>query len=137
MKKIVFIMAICCLCGCSSSETKEGTGTYTNTKQETASARVKMKDETIVEVELDETTNGTTKKTLGADYHMKQASAIGKEWNEQVMFLETYIEQNGIDNIQVNDEGKAENEDIKTGCTIVIDGFLKAIEDAKANIAKS
>lgn len=136
MKKITIIIAAFCLWGCSSKELKEGSGTHTNTKGEVATALVKMDGDTIKEVEIDETTKDTTKKKLGADYHMKQASVIGKEWNEQVDFLEKYIEKNGVENIQINDEGKAENEDIQTGCTIAIDGFLKAIAEAKTDAAK-
>ena len=83
-------------------------------------------------VELDETTEDTTKKTLGDAYDMKPASAIGKNWNEQIAFLETYIVTNGIDQIRLNEEGKAENEDILTGCTISIDSYLKAVQDAQA-----
>ena len=65
---------------------------------------------------------------------MKDASAIGKEWDEQVRFLEKYIEKNGMQNIQMDEEGKAVNEDIRSGCTISIDKFIKAIEDAQKNM---
>lgn len=133
MKRIMFAALLVCLCACSSS-VKEGTGTHTNAKGEITTVKLKLDGDTIKEVEIDETTGDTTKKKLGADYHMKQASTIGKEWNEQVQYLEQYIQKNGIDKIQLNEEGKATNEDVLTGCTIAIDGFLDAIQDAKDNM---
>lgn len=131
MKKVLIATLLFLLCGCSTSNVVEKEGTNTSSKGETTTAKVKFDHDIIKEVELDETTGDTTKKTLGADYHMKDASPIQKEWYEQVKFLEAYIEKNGVDKIELNDEGKAINEDIKTGCTISIDGFLKAIENAK------
>lgn len=132
MKNIMFAALLVCLCACSSS-VKEGTGTHTNTKGEVTTVNLKMDGDNIKEVEIDETTGDTTKKKLGPEYHMKQASTIGKEWNEQVQYLEQYIQKNGIDKIQLNDEGKATNEDVLTGCTIAIDGFLDAIQGAMDN----
>lgn len=64
---------------------------------------------------------------------MKQASKIGKEWYEQIDFLEKYIEKKGVDSIKLNKEGKAENNDVTSGCTIRIDGFLKAVKEAEKN----
>lgn len=130
MKRMLIVTMLLMLSACTS-KTVDKQGSYTSSKGETTTANVSYDGDTIKEVELDETTGETTKKTLGADYHMKDASAIGKEWNEQVNYLETYIEKNGVEKIELNDEGKAVNEDIRTGCTISIDGFLKAIEDAK------
>lgn len=132
MKKIGLFALLLCLCGCGSSQKKEAEGTYTNTKGETTTALVKWDGDKIKEVEIDETTGDTTKKKEGENYNMIVASSIGKEWNEQVAFLENYIKSNGTEKIELNDEGKATNEDIMTGCTISIDGFLKAIDDAKA-----
>lgn len=134
MKKIGIALCTVLLIGCSSSVVKEGQGTYENNKGEVASAKIKMKDDKIEEVELDESTKDTTKKTLKEDYGMKLASSIGKEWYEQVRFLEDYIQKNGIENIVLNDEGKADNTDVLTGCTIRIDGFIKAIDEATLEI---
>ncbi len=133
MKKIFGMILLCLLSACSSP-LKEGKGTFTSAKGEQTNANIKMQNETIKEVELDETYQDTTKKTLGNDYHMKDASAIRKEWDEQVRFLEKYIEKNGMQNIQMDEEGKAVNEDIRSGCTISIDKFIKAIEDAQKNM---
>lgn len=134
MKKMIWIVLCCTLCACTSSQVKEAQGTSENDKGEVTTATVKLDGDKIKEVEIDETTGDTTKKTLGAQYNMKQASVIGKEWYEQVAFLESYIEKNGIEKIRFNEEGKAENEDILTGCTIRIDGFLNAINQAKETV---
>lgn len=138
MRKDAYIIALCALIlvGCGNKvEIKEGSATYTNDKGEVTSANVKLKDGKLSEVEIDETANGKekTKKELGNAYEMKQASKIGKEWYQQIDFLENYIVKNGVDTIKLNKEGKAENSDVTTGCTIRIDGFLKAVRDAEKN----
>lgn len=140
MRKDVYIIALCALMlgGCGKkAEIKEGSATYTNDKGEVTYAKVKLKDGRLSEVEIDETANGKdkTKKELGNAYEMKQASKIGKEWYQQIDFLENYIVKNGVDTIKLNKEGKAENSDVTTGCTIRIDGFLKAVRDAEKNAA--
>lgn len=95
-------------------------------------ATVTTKDGKITKVVLDEITeDGDSKKDLGADYNMKAASSIGKEWNEQVEFLENYIAENGVDGIELDEAGKATNEDVLSGCTISIKGMIDAIDDAQ------
>lgn len=138
MKKEAYIvcLSVLLLGGCASKvEIKEGKATYTNDKGEVTTAKVKLKDGKLNEVEIDETANGKdkTKKELGNAYEMKQASRIGREWYEQIDFLENYIVKNGVEDIKLNSEGKAENQDVTTGCTIRIDGFLKAVKEAEKN----
>lgn len=137
MKKItVLLLGVCMLLsGCAKSEQKEGTGTYTNANGETTTAKVTLKDGKISKVSIDETAKDKdkTKKELGADYHMKIASGIGKEWNEQVKFFENYVAKHGIEKLELKDNGKAANADVISGCTISVEGFVKAIADAKAN----
>lgn len=130
-KLIMFMISALLLFGCSgNSVEKEGTGSYTNENDEVATAKVKLKNDNLVEVSIDETAKGKdkTKKELGEDYGMKQASAIHKEWSEQIAYLEKYIAKNGIDAIKVGSDGKAENADVRTGCTIRVDNYIKAIE---------
>ena len=129
MKKItVLLLGVCMLLsGCAKSEQKEGTGTYTNANGETTTAKVTLKDGKISK------DKDKTKKELGADYHMKTASGIGKEWNEQVKFFENYVAKHGIEKLELKDNGKAANADVISGCTISVEGFVKAIADAKAN----
>ena len=125
-------MTLLCLCACSTTTKTTSEGSYTNAKGAVATAKLEWENDQMVAVELDETTENTTKKALGEAYDMKQASAINKNWNEQIAFLENYIVANGIDQIQLNEEGKAVNEDILSGCTISIDSYLKAVQDAQA-----
>jgi len=131
MKKVLILGLGMLLCACSASQTLESEGTYTSSKGEITTAKVTFEGDKIKKIELDETTGGTSKKSLGDSYDMTQASGIGKNWKDQVAYLEDYIEKNGMDAITVNEEGKAENEDLKSGCTISIDAYLKAIQNAK------
>lgn len=137
MKKLWLCLGMSILlCGCGGKAViKEGTGTYTNDNGEKTTAKVKFKDDKISEVDIDETAKGKdkTKKQLGAEYNMKQASPIKKEWNEQIAYFEKYVEKHGIDKIKLKKDGKAENNDVRSGCTISVDGFIKAIKDAKKN----
>ncbi len=131
MKKLMLMCLLTVLCGCGKADKTESEGTYKNAKGETSMAKVTFSDNKITKVELDETTGDTTKKKLGDQYDMRDASPIGKNWDEQIAYLESYIKRNGIENIKLDASGKAINEDILSGCTIAIDGYIKAIEDAK------
>lgn len=134
MKMLLMFALLVALCGCGKENKIESEGAYKNSNGETATAKVTFVDEKIKDVYLDETTKNTTKKALKDAYNMREASSIGKNWDEQIAFLENYIKRNGIENIQLDASGKATNEDILTGCTISIDGFIKAIEDAKSKM---
>lgn len=72
------------------------------------------------------------KKEKGADYGMKSASGIGKEWNEQIEYLEQYMVDNGIDSVKLNSDGYAENEDVKSGCTINLSQIMEAVNEANS-----
>lgn len=136
MKKLMLMCLLIALCGCGKAEEMESEGTYKNAKGETSSAKVTFTDDKITKVVLDETTGDTTKKALKDHYDMREASAIGKNWDEQIAYLESYIKRNGIEDIKLDASGKAINEDILAGCTISIDGYIKAIEDAKNKLKK-
>lgn len=152
MKKLACLFAVAALlagCGSSGDDNKDNTSTSTVTGEGTATnesngetltttAKVTMDGDKITSVEFDETYkdsegNDTTKKTLKDDYNMKPASAIGKEWWEQAEFLEDYVEQNGVDGIELAEDGKATNEDVLTGCTMNIKPYVEAIKAAKDN----
>lgn len=68
-----------------------------------------------------------SKRELGDDYGMRQASGIGKEWYEQVDALETWMEGKTIEEIQQIDENETE---IRSSCTISTDGFIEAVKKA-------
>jgi len=142
MKKILFIMliSILFLSGCSKGY-KEGvyTGSVIDSyggQDNTATATVTIdKNGKITDVNLDTTyttSDGvkTTKKTLGTEYGMYNhpyGSKIG-EWYQQAEALENYIVENqGIDKIVLNEDGKT---DAVSGCTIKIDALYEAVDNA-------
>ena len=88
----------------------------------------------------DATAATPTKKEKGADYGMAAASSIGKEWFEQAEALEawavgkTVAEFEGMATV-TNDSGHvvSDDADLKTGCTMGVDGFIAAFTAAVAN----
>ena len=130
--KLWIICIFIILSGCSKHVEKIGNGVFQNENGEKITAKIQVVDDQLTKVYLDETIKDKkeTKKDLGDAYHMKIASRIGKEWDEQIRFLENYIVEHGIDSIQLNEEGKPKNTDVLTGCTIRIDGFIEAVKDA-------
>lgn len=91
-----------------------------------------------VEGELDgEYAEGTTKKTLGEEYGMKPASAIGKEWDEQAAAYDEYLVGKAVDEvsaIELDEEGKAVDTALVSGASIIIDDFIAATEEALTNV---
>ena len=77
-----------------------------------------------------------TKQEKGADYGMKGASAIGKEWNEQANALTAYFVGKTADEvaaIAVDAEGVTTVEDLKTSVSVGIDEYLASFAKAVAN----
>jgi len=77
-----------------------------------------------------------TKKEKGADYGMKGASAIGKEWFEQAAGLEAYLVGKTaaeVEAIEIDGEGVPVAEDLKTSISVGIDEYLAAFAKAVAN----
>ena len=78
-----------------------------------------------------------TKKEKGADYGMVKASAIGKEWFEQAAALEAYFVGKTAADIEATEmdaEGVAVAEDLKTSISVGIDEYLAAYAKAFANL---
>lgn len=145
MKKVLSLtlalVVLFCVTGCEKvGSYKEGTyegsvvDSYNN-EGNIATAKVVVNSEGKIEsVYLDTTyttSDGveTTKKTLGNDYNMKTyyPEAAG-EWFEQVEKLEAAIvENNGVDFLQLDDKGYT---DAVSGCTIIVDALVAAVEDA-------
>lgn len=143
MKKalIAFGAAALLLAGCSNgtsgSDENNAAGTTNSATVETdgseTTATITKEDGKITGVDIDVVdAEGNSKKDLGDDYNMKEASPIGKEWYEQVQFLEKYIMENGVDAVKLDDKGYAENEDVKSGCTINLTDIMKAVDEANA-----
>ena len=130
--------------GCSSNEdtTKESASAGDKTETayvttddggEVSASVTKDAEGKVTGVAIDQTQeDGSSKKELKEEYGMKDASPIKKEWYEQIEFLENYIIENGVDSVKLNDEGYAENEDVKSGCTIYLGDIMKAVDEANA-----
>ena len=78
-----------------------------------------------------------TKKEKGDAYGMKGASAIGKEWFEQIAALEEYLNGKTLDEVTGMElvEAKSTDEDLLTGCTIKLTDYVAAAAKAAANNA--
>jgi len=77
-----------------------------------------------------------TKQEKGADYGMKGASAIGKEWFEQAAALEAFFVGKTLEEIKatpVNETFNPTGDDLKASVSIKIDPYLAAVEKAIAN----
>ena len=135
MKKLAALVLLCgvVLAGCSSA--KEGSASVTGSKGDVTTATVKVDGDKITSVSIDtkQKDSDKTKKELKEQYNMKKTSPIKKEWYEQVLTLENYIKENGVDAIKLNNEGKATNEDLVTGCTISISDMVDAVKEAQKN----
>lgn len=136
MKKLLVLFAsVLMLAGCGNSEpTKTGTAkTAADDKGDYATAEITLKGDKVESITLDQTKEGKSKKELGADYGMKGTSPIGKEWDEQVKFLEEYIVKNGLDKVELDEKGYPKNDDVLAGCTINISTLMEAANSAKEN----
>ena len=139
MKKLtVLLAALFMLTACGSSEeAKTGFAeTAKDAKGDYASAKITVKGDAVESITLDETKDGKSKKELGANYNMKPHSKIKKEWNKQVEFLEKYIVKNGIDKVELTDQGYPKNDDVLAGCTINITNLMQAAKDSEAAAKK-
>lgn len=137
MKKLSVLMVALLLAACSSNggstgtAVKEGSASRGEEASKTT-ATVKLEGDKIVELSIDQYQDGKSKKELKEEYNMKGASPIGKEWYEQIEFLEDYIKENGTD-IAIDEEGKPTDAEVLTGCTVGIENILAAVDEAIAN----
>ena len=100
-------------------------------------ANLTVEDGKVTGVSIDAVdAEGNSKKEQGANYGMAKASGIQKEWFEQIGDLEGFIIANGVDAVKMDAEGYAENEDLKTGCTINIKPIMEAVDQAYAESQK-
>lgn len=82
-----------------------------------------------------------TKTEKAGDYGMKGASAIGKEWFEQMAALEQYFVGKTLEDIKAievyekdaSHKAVPAGEDLKTSVSISIEGYVAAVEKAIAN----
>lgn len=76
-----------------------------------------------------------SKKELGDDYKMRDASPIGKEWDEQAEALEKYVIGKTIEEVKgiAVDNGYCVDEDLTSSVTMNIATIITAIEKAVNN----
>lgn len=76
-----------------------------------------------------------TKNELGDEYGMKQASSIGKEWNEQAKALGDWMVGKTVDEIKgmKNEEGVPSEADLTSSVTIKVQGYMSGIDEAFNN----
>lgn len=150
-KLILGALSLFLLAGCASNDTKkeETTDESVNTTTDEAGgaqfsaevtdadgnvtkADIEKENGKITSITIDQIKDGSSKKELGDDYKMKEASSIGKEWYEQVKYLEQFIIDNGVDAVKLDKDGYAEDEDLKSGCTINLTDIMEAVKEADA-----
>lgn len=137
MKKLSVLLMVLALAGCSNtpaSTTKTGSAEVGADDSKTT-VTVTLEGDKLTAVEIDQVNGDSTKKQLGNDYNMKQASGIEKEWFEQAEFLENYMVENNTTEIELDETGKAVSEDVLSGCTIgikdIVDAASQAVKAAK------
>ena len=123
MKKMAILMAAALLCACSASVKKEN-------GDEEIKVEVEMNGEDVVSVSIDETEGGVSKKEQKEEYGLKRASSIGKEWHEQIAFLEGYLAEHGAQDLLYDEQGRALNADVLSGCTISIQKYVETYQQA-------
>ncbi len=112
-------------------------------------------DGTIADVKLDivqpytffdaegkivETKSFMTKRELGYEYGMLQASAIEKEWFEQASAFEAFVRGKSLEDVlamELDDEHRPADEDLKASVTVHVDAYLAALEKAVNNAVAS
>ena len=93
----------------------------------------KVEFDTTGAVTTDLTGSVSSKNTLGADYGMGKASAIGKEWNEQAAAFAAYTvgkTADAVTGIAVSETGGAADADLAASCSISIGGFQSVVAKA-------
>ena len=150
MRKLVILLVVFMLSGCSFFQKqnevieeqmeKKGVSESVRNGDMYIKVEVTVKNDKITDVDIDEfgakSFDGTmsgSKKELGDSYNMKSYSEIGKEWYEQIEALEEYIEDNGIDKIELDENGRVINTDLKMMCSIKVDEYLTLTKQAKEN----
>ena len=77
-----------------------------------------------------------SKQELGTEYGMKNASKIGKEWNEQADAFAAYVigkTTDEVSGIAVSEEGVAADADLAASVSIHIGDFVAGVAKAVAN----
>ena len=139
-RKIIFAMTTALLLAsgiltAQSSGKKQGshtvkTGTYEDAQFGLVVANVVLKGDKIEKVLIDVVRDGESSKEKFDNYGVKRVSSLGKEWWEQVAFVEKWIEKNGVDSAVFDKSGHITNVDAVSGATITVKPFVEAVKDA-------
>lgn len=137
MRKVICLAtALLLMAGCAGNGKTKSAEATKKTDSGEIKAVVEMKDNKVTSVSIDETADGASKKEKKDDYGMKGNSSIQKEWYQQIAYLENYLVKNGSDDLKYDDQGRAVNADVLSGCTISIEKYVDVYEDAKAKAEK-
>ena len=137
MRKVICLAtALLLMAGCAGNEETKRAEATKKTDSGEIKAVVEMNDNKVTSVSIDETADGASKKEKKDDYGMKGNSSIQKEWYQQIAYLENYLVKNGSDDLKYDDQGRAVNADVLSGCTISIEKYVDVYEDAKAKAEK-
>ena len=137
MRKVICLAtALLLMAGCAGNGETKSEKKKKKTDSGEIKAVVEMKDNKVTSVSIDETADGASKKEKKDDYGMKGNSSIQKEWYQQIAYLENYLVKNGSDDLKYDDQGRAVNADVLSGCTISIEKYVDVYEDAKAKAEK-
>lgn len=114
--------------------TKDSKGKVTSCLIDASQANVNFDATGVITTDL--TVAPATKQELGADYGMKKASAIGKEWNEQADAFAAYVvgkTADEVSGIALDGEGLAADADLISSVTVHIGPFIQVVGKALAN----
>ena len=101
---------------------------------DTIQSKIKFSPEGTLVTEKE--TTFASKMTLGDDYGMRKASAIGKEWNEQAQAFADYAVGKTVADLKaiaVDEKGVATDADLAASVSLKVADFTNAIEDAVNN----
>ena len=145
-KALVICMLVAALAGCSSKPAAK-TAKYESAKDEKGSYNIvdiTITDDKITALSIDTyyAPKSAFKKALKDDYGMKAASAIKKEWYEQMEAFEKWAIGKSVDEVKnmkvkTKEDGGvvADEPDLVASCTMKVDGYIKdvvaAAEQAK------
>lgn len=113
------------------------TGTSYNEVWGETIANVVEKDGQIEKIVIDVVRGGASSKEQFDNYGVKPLSSIGKDWWEQVAYYENWVQANGVDAAQYDENGHALDADLIAGCTINISNFNEAVSNALNGVEPS
>ena len=91
--------------------------------------KVVVKDGKLYSVDCDDEyqDDGTKKAHSESGKYNMKAGGAQYDWHEEIALFERYVVENGLENIQLDGNGKT---DTITGCTIAVDHYVKLIKEA-------